>query len=295
MKRNTFVDPFNGARGIYHFSSSHQETRRIFRSDKDFIFGVNTLALLLPGSRVKIIAYCLMDNHIHLLLCGTYKDCLEYYDKVTLRIAQMLGKTYGISGVFRRDDLDVVAVTSESQLKSEICYIHRNPYKARMASPETYRWSSADVYFSNRIQHGSKVSGLGAAEIKRLFRTHSKVPGTYEFEDGRILNSSFVFYKSTVEKFSGSVEYFDLLRRHSLEAEVEEAHGIHESVVFSDSELTERIKAICINEFHRESISMLDRKELLRMARLISYRYGAGRAQLARILGVGKDVLERIL
>ena len=121
MKRFAFKDPFNGQRGCYHFSSSHQETRRLFRTTKDFILGVNTLALLLPGSGVKIIAYCLMDNHIHILLSGRLADCLNYYDRVTHRLSQMLGAKYGFTGVFKKEDLDIVAVTSDLQLKREIC------------------------------------------------------------------------------------------------------------------------------------------------------------------------------
>lgn len=87
MKRFDDKDPFNGQRGCYHFSSSHQETKLLFRSKKGFIIGVNTLALLLPGSGVKNIAYCLMDNHIHILLSGRLEDCLNYYDRVTHRLA----------------------------------------------------------------------------------------------------------------------------------------------------------------------------------------------------------------
>ena len=35
MKRSDFEDPFNGQKGYYHFSSSHQELRRIFRTAED--------------------------------------------------------------------------------------------------------------------------------------------------------------------------------------------------------------------------------------------------------------------
>lgn len=295
MKRSDFIDPFKGQRGCYHFSSSHQDTRLLFRSAKDFIIGVNTLALLLIGSGVEIVAYCLMDNHIHILLRGRYKDCLKYYDRVIHRLAQMLGAKYGFSKVLRVDDLDIVAVTSDLQLKREICYIHRNPYKARIASPDAYHWSSADVYFKTSLPYGAQVSGLTVEKRRELFQTKITIPDTYEHFDGRILNTTFVSFEWASSKFTGSVEYFDLLRRYSLEAEIEEQHGIHETVTFTDAELRERIKNVCINEFHKESISSLDRKELLRLARIISFRFGASQAQLSRLLGIEKGILERIL
>ena len=295
MKRSVFIDPFNGKRGCYHFSSSHQETRRLFRSKKDFIIGINTLALLLPGSGVKIIAYCLMDNHIHILLSGRLDDCLDYYDRVIHRLAQMLGAAHGFSGVLGRKDLDIVAVMSDTQMKREICYIHRNPYKARIASPDAYPWSSADVYFKTSLPSGAQVRDLSLERRREMFQTKMLIPDTYEYYDGRILNTSFVSFSEASARFMSSVEYFDLLRKYSLEAEVEEQHGIHESVTFSDAELQERIKDVCVNEFHRKSILSLDRKELLRLARIVSFRFGAGQAQLARLLGVEKEMLERIL
>ena len=82
MKRKDFDDPYKGQRGCYMLSSSHLLKQLIFRTEADFIFAVNTLAILLPGSRISLIAYCLMDNHIHLILVGCLSDCLEYYDKV---------------------------------------------------------------------------------------------------------------------------------------------------------------------------------------------------------------------
>ncbi len=295
MKRSVFIDPFNGKRGCYHFSSSHQETRLLFRSKKDFIIGVNTLALLLPGSGIKIIAYCLMDNHIHILLSGRLDDCLNYYDRIVHRLAQMLGAKYGFTGVLKKEDLDIVAVMSDAQLKREICYIHRNPYKARIASPDAYPWSSADVYFKTSQPSGELVRNLNIEKRRELFQTKMRVPDTYEYLDGRILNTSFVSYSEASARFTSSVEYFDLLRKYSLEAEIEEQHGIHETVKFSDAELQERIMSICVNEFHVKAISGLDRKDLLRLARIVALRFGAGQAQLSRLLGVEKEMLERIL
>ena len=295
MERKNFKDPYDGRRGCYHFSSSHQETRRIFRSRKDFIFGVNTLALLLPGSDVQIIAYCLMDNHIHILLIGEYVKCLKYYDRIVHRISIMVGKEYGICGILKWDKVDIVPVMNDKQLKDEICYIHRNPYKARIASPLSYPWSSADVYFALKMPEGNRISEMSFTEVKKLFRTHGAIPDWYEHQEGKITNTSFVSYEKPMGKYTGSVEYFDILRRYSLESEVEESHGIHESVTFSDAELQERIKHVCVNEFHVESHRSLERKDLLRLARLVSARYGARPAQLARLLGVDKETLGRIL
>ena len=295
MKRNDFKDPFNGQRGCYHLSSSHLETQCVFRSEKDFIFAVNTLALLLPNFNVYLIAYCFMDNHLHILISGTMNQCLAFYDRVTHRISINAWKLHGITGILKQEDVDIVAVRDEQQLKNEICYIHRNPYKARIASPNSYKWSSADVYFNVFTPSGTKVATLSAREKRRIFNTHLPVPDQYEFQEGRILNKSFVSVRNASEKFRDSVEYFDILRKFSLEAIVESNHGIHESITFGDTELRERIKDICAHEYHEESHTLLSRKDLLRLAITLRNRFGAQQPQLSRLLGLDKAVLDRVL
>ena len=295
MKRLNFKDPFNGQRGCYLLSSSHLETRCVFRNENDFMFGINTLAILLACFDVRIIAYCLMDNHLHLLVSGTLDQCLAFYDKVVHRISMNVWKKYGISGILKQDNVDIVAVINEQQLKNEICYLHRNPYKARIASPLAYKWSSADVYFNTFTPSGTKVRTLSVRDRRRIFNTHLPVPDEYEFNEGRILNKSFVSFRNASEKFQDSVEYFDYLRRYSLESVVESSHGIHESVSFSDTELRERIKDICKIEFHVESHTLLSRKDLLRLAILVRNRFGAGQPQLSRLLGLDKTVLDKVL
>ncbi len=295
MKRKSFNDPFKGGKGCYHLSSSHLEKQTVFRTDDDFIFGVNSLALLLTLFDVRLIAYCLMDNHLHLLLSGCLEACLGFYDRVVHRIAQHNSGEYGITGILSYDDVDIVAVTNDQQLKNEICYIHRNPYKARISSPLAYRWCSADVYFNTFIQSGNKVGSLSVRERRKVFKTHFPVPDDYEFIGGRILNKSFVSYEMASSRFRDSVEYFDCLRKFSLETIVESEHGLHESISFSDQELRERIKDVCRNEFHAETHTLLPRKDLLRLCVIVRNRYGALQPQLSRLLGVDKEILDSIL
>ena len=183
MKRKSFNDPFKGGKGCYHLSSSHLEKQTVFRNDYDFIFGVNSLALLLTLFDVRLIAYCLMDNHLHLLLSDRLEACLGYYDRTVRRIAQYTAGEYGISGILSCEDVDIVTVTNDQQLKKEICYIHRNPYKARISSPLAYRWCSADVYFNNFIQSGKKAGSISVRERRRVFKTHIPVP-----EEHRLLS-----------------------------------------------------------------------------------------------------------
>ena len=110
MQRKDFTDPFGGKPGVFFFTSSHLETQMLFRNDNDFKYGVNSLAACLIGSSCSLLCYCLMSNHMHLLLYGTYKDCLAYYDHLIKRLSMWLSKERGITGLLRHNDVDIQAI-----------------------------------------------------------------------------------------------------------------------------------------------------------------------------------------
>ena len=82
-----FKDPFHGRKGIFMFTSDHQLRLLVFRTEEDFTFGVNTLAIGTLKFKVRVLCYTLMNNHLHLLVMGRYEDCLAYFKWVLLRLA----------------------------------------------------------------------------------------------------------------------------------------------------------------------------------------------------------------
>ena len=297
MRPKEFDDPFHGGVGVFHLSSDHLETIRLF-SDKDsFNYGVNTLALAAAHFNVSILCYELMDSHLHNLLRGRWTDCWAFFRWVLHRLAIMVAERDGVSQVLPRDGFDVQAVLDDRQLCREVAYILRNCYKARICSPFSYPWGSIDMYFNpfRDTITGKWVSEMGIMEVRKLLRTRESVPGNYEVRDGRVLNRCFVDYAYVEKRIGDSLAFFDAIRIWDLESSVEMSHGAAEKITFSDAELSLRLTAICRNEYHADSIQALDRKTLLTLARSASRRFGAGKAQLARLLSVSPDMLEKVL
>ena len=148
MRAYQFQDPFEGKTGVYQFTMDHLEKMLLFRTPEDYDYGVNTLALATLRYPARILCYSLMNNHFHLLLIGAYQDCLNFFLWVLRRLRIMLKQRYDLTGALSDQAFDVSAITDERMFLNEVAYILRNPYKARMASPYAFAWSSADVYFN---------------------------------------------------------------------------------------------------------------------------------------------------
>ena len=296
MNRKNLIDPYKGKKGVYHFSMNHLSQQLLFKTDEDFRFGINALALLvLLSSSVKLLCYCLMDNHFHLLLYGKLEDCLKLYDSFLWKLSLLVSRRDGIRGILKQKAVDIQPITETNQLLKCIAYILRNPYKARIASPFSYRWSSADAYFNPHPVPGIKADSFQVDEIRSFLHSKARIPDDIEIADGIITNRSFVDYRTVEQRFHDSASFFDTLRLFDLESSFKMANGIHETLKFTDKELQVKSKVICQKEFHADSVEQLDRKSLLALSRTLARRYGAGKAQLGRLLSLPEDILERVL
>ena len=295
MRISEFKDPVTGRKGIYLFTTDHLERSLLFRDEDDFVKGTNTIALATLKYPVKVLCYALMDNHIHLLLMGSYADCLAFHAWVLHRIARLFEAKYGVSGILKLRASDVQAVVDRNMLLNEVCYLLRNGYKARIASPYSYQWTPFECYFNPYLPllHGSSLPG--AKVVKRMFETHLRIPPEWEHDKGRILNKCFVDFRTVEQKIGSSLDFFDRLRRFDLESVVEQEHGIEEKLAFTDSEMQEKIRAVCANELHVASHHQLERKDLLLLARTLARRFACPKKQIARLLGIDLSVLDQLL
>ena len=290
-----FKDPFHGRKGIFMFTSDHQLRLLVFRTEVDFTFGVNTLAIGTLKFKVRVLCYTLMNNHLHLLVMGRYEDCLAYFKWVLLRLAQMLKTRYGINGVLKADTADVQAVTDKDMFLNEVAYLLRNTYKAHIDSPFSYPWAPFEVYFNpyRDAIRGERFPSPDAA--KRILGTHADIPSDWQHLNGRILNKCFVDYRTVEQIFGNGLTLFDRVRKYDLESAVSQSHGIEEMLTFTDNEMQEKILAVCKNEFHVGSHNQLGRKELLLLARTLARRYSATKKQIGRLLGIDPAVLDHAL
>ena len=154
--------------GVYHVYARGNARMRIFRDDTDYLLYLELLRRVAHRWRWKCLAYCLMPNHVHLLIETSEPNLGEGMQRLQSLYAQAFNATYGRSGHLFQGRFGAVRIKSESQMTTVIDYIARNPVEAGLAEqPEDWPWSSSAAGFSGagelgyqelRVQGGDQVA-----------------------------------------------------------------------------------------------------------------------------------------
>lgn len=119
----------------------------VFYSDADRSTYLDWLAEYCQTHAVEVLAYCLMTNHVHLVVVPEREDGLERaFRPLHMRFAQRVNRNRQWKGHLWQGRFFSAAL-DESYLWAAIRYVERNPVRAGLASrAEAYRWSSAAAH-----------------------------------------------------------------------------------------------------------------------------------------------------
>ncbi len=133
----------------------------------------NLLYKYLKKFDVKIIAYCIMNNHAHLLIYVEQVNALsEFMRAVNTTYALYYNKKYKKVGYVFRNRYKTEPIYNEKYLINCIHYIHDNPIKANICKVrQQYKYSS---YYEYKLNKGKiiPISKRKFSEINMLFIDH---------------------------------------------------------------------------------------------------------------------------
>jgi putative transposase len=137
--------------GIYHVFARGNDRCRIFRSDDDRRIYLALLARTVRCRRWYCLAYCLMANHVHLLVETTQPNLATGMQWLHGGYAQTFNARYERSGHLFQGRYGAVRIESDHQLWSATRYVVHNPVEAGLSGrPEDYPWSSHREMLSDR-------------------------------------------------------------------------------------------------------------------------------------------------
>ena len=132
---------FSGA--VYHITSRGNGKQEIFFDDKDRKIFLSLLWEVVEREKWICYAYCLMDNHYHLLIETTRPNLSRGMRELNGIYAQKLNYVRGSVGHVFQSRYKSILVEKDNYLLELCRYIALNPVRAGIVeNPEDWKWSS---------------------------------------------------------------------------------------------------------------------------------------------------------
>ena len=138
----------------HHIVQRGHNRQVVFAAPRDYVRYLDTLAEFKVMYGVKVYAYCLMTNHVHLLLAPD--EDIAGVGRLMKRLAGRQTRYHnglaGRTGTLWESRYKSSPVDSDDYLLASVRYIELNPVRARMvATPEAYRWSSCRHHLDDEV------------------------------------------------------------------------------------------------------------------------------------------------
>lgn len=132
---------FPGA--VYHVTSRGDRREPIAKDDSDRALFLQILGEAAHRFDARVWAYCLMDNHYHLVLQTREANLSRMMRQVNGVYTQAFNRRHNLSGHLFQGRFKAILVDRDSYLLEVCRYVDLNPVRASMVQrPEAYAWSS---------------------------------------------------------------------------------------------------------------------------------------------------------
>ncbi|MBQ7183145.1 MAG: transposase [Clostridia bacterium] len=142
--------------GIYHVMMRGINRQRIFEDDEDRDRFLEILKKTKEMDGFDLIAWCLMPNHVHLLIHENEVKLETIFRRIGAAYVYWYNGKYVRTGHLFQDRFKSEPVEDDAYFLTVIRYIHWDPVKAGLCEkPETYAYSSLKNYFEKDGLHDS--------------------------------------------------------------------------------------------------------------------------------------------
>ena len=132
--------------GFYHVIAKGSGGQLLFEGPADYLAFLDLLRRACEKSGVSVLAYCLMSNHVHLLLEDPDDHLSSMMQSLMTGYAQRFNAVGGHIGHVFQQRFKSQPIEDDTYLLQAARYIHNNPAKAGICPGDEYRWSSYREY-----------------------------------------------------------------------------------------------------------------------------------------------------
>jgi len=134
--------------GLYHVTLRGVAQQVIFYEDFERIMFLKKLEYY-SCEEFQVLAYCLMDNHIHMVVKTSKLS--EYLKCIGISFVIWYNTNYERTGHLFQNRFSSEIITDENYLLRCIRYVYKNPVKAGLCfHPNHFQWSSCNLLFNSK-------------------------------------------------------------------------------------------------------------------------------------------------
>ena len=287
-------------KNCWHFSTDGKAVDVIFYDDADFISGMNRIYVTLKFYRIVILAFSLMDNHLHFVLYGDFDECNRFMHDYVRRTSRHIAITHQDNHKMDGVPIDYQIVDTDAYLKAVICYTIKNapaagiPYNAW-----DYPWSSGPLYFRRPGLWSSPIwletpldklsdLDLGTHGLRHYLQTNTPSKENVRTSGSMVFPGEYVAYE-LVEKIFKTCKSFNYFYCKTKEDDVDARGGDVSRLSIPMKEMRQHKKEVCKELYGVENVKSLSIEQRLRLARTLRTRFNSSPRQIAALSGLLYD------
>ncbi|AJQ29423.1 transposase [Pelosinus fermentans] len=131
---------------VYHIMLRGNNREKIFVDEEDKARMIDTLGDKKKAEEYFLYAYCVMDNHIHLIIKEGKDPIASIVKRIATSYSYYFNKKYKRIGHVFQERFKSENIEDDSYLLAAIRYVHQNPVKPGIGTVDGYKWSSYRDY-----------------------------------------------------------------------------------------------------------------------------------------------------
>jgi putative transposase len=277
---------------VLHITQRGAGREPLFIEDDDYLAMLVLLKEVSARYALRIFAFCLMPNHLHLLFSPTGENLYDAMRFLFSRYAMRFNKKYERRGHLFGGPYRQAVCLDDSYLLAASLYIHLNPLKAGLArDPRKYRWSSCRLYHEEAAPQSfvdpdfilGMLAECDQARARKMYRDLVRQGRKIDTEDILEREDSIDRFRSKLDAFISR-----FLDRIDGRAKIAQLLGFD---VTSIDEMDKLIQKARGAKWQRTPATRQANKYLIEQLLARGYK----RAQIAERLGMSRKTIYNIL
>lgn len=296
-------------KNCWHFYTDGNAVDRLFDDRQDFMDAMNRIFVAQHSFNMLILAFTLMDTHLHFVIYGNFDECKRFVLKYIKLTSMHISDRHSERKKLNNLSVHHQKIDNDYYLKTVICYVIKNaPVGGLHYNAFDYPWSSGALYFrehncwttpswAEKIKDTAKynrLSNFNVRGLKSFLKSQQISLPDAIIINGIVFPGEYVEYK-LVERIFKSHRSYNYFMCRTRDEDVESKDGAMSNLTMPIYELREYRNILCQELYKTQSIRSLKTEQRIKLAKYIKSKYNSSPKQIARVCGLVYNQIKDML